>query len=269
MTPLSPDVTPRRLTESRLSPIAADPIRTVSKSPSAESLGQAQSKASESKRCSVTVPPVKIVKPSEVRAPVPSRHDRHPEMTRDDSEITLKQDVYRPEQPVHGLAKEETAQYSDEKEIAYSDEKEVVVQQPEEDTRVREVSRAKEMQSPLLTGKDSAYSSISGASFASPTAGHPRSASSQSSYPRAQFGLFPSSSPGTPKHSTMSGRFGAMSPTLNSPMVPDNTYLPQRAQTSLSNHDPPPRRLLKKSSLSSLKRLFSKKKHGAVDTIVE
>ena len=161
-------------------------------------------------------------------------------------------------------AKVEPAQYSDEKETAYSDEKEVLFVPPPEE--IREV-RAKETLSPLLTGKDSAYSSISGASFASPTAAHPRSASSLSSYPRAQFGLFPSSTPGTPKHS-VSGRFGALSPALNSPMVPDVTYLPQRAQTSLDNHNPPPRRLLKKSSLSSLKRLFSKKKHP-VDTIVE
>ena len=192
----------------------------------------------------------------------PSRHDRQPEITRDDPGITLRQDVYRPEQPVRKAAKEEPAQYSDEKEIAYSDEKEVVVLRPVD-------TRAKETLSPLLTGKDSAYSSISGASFASPTTVHPRSASSQSSYPRPQFGLFPSSTPGTPKQSTMSGRFGAMSPTLSSPVVPDVTYLPQRAQTSLDNHNPPPRRLLKKSSLSSLKRLFSKRKYGNVETIVE
>ncbi|KAF2263553.1 hypothetical protein CC78DRAFT_273281 [Lojkania enalia] len=132
------------------------------------------------------------------------------------------------------------------------------------------VRGGKEDHSPPLTGKDSAYSSASGGSFASPTPVHPRSASSQSSYPRAQFGLFPSSSPGTPKHS-ISGRHGALSPILTSPTIHDrpNYYPAQRAQTSLDNHNAPTRRLLKKSSLSSLKRLFSKKKHGSVETITE
>lgn len=125
--------------------------------------------------------------------------------------------------------------------------------------------------SPPLTGKDSAYSSVSGGSFASPTAALPRSASAQSSYPRAQFGLFPSSMPSTPKHS-VSSRHGAMSPALSSPRPPEQqpVYPPvQRAQTSLDNYNSSSRRLLKKSSLSSLKRLFSKKKHGGVDTIAE
>jgi hypothetical protein len=304
MTPISPDSTPRRLSENRLSPIAADPIRTISDSTSSESLQQAQSTSREMKRSNVAVPPVRIVQPVEVPTDGPSR-PRNPgpspfmhtnkstsslegmerplrsvKTVRDDSAIMLQQDVYRPGQPVQKEVKEESARYSDEKELVYSDEKEVVVMQPEE-TRPEE-PRAKEIHSPLLTGKDSAYSSISGASFASPTAAHPRSQSSQSAYPRAQFGLFPSSSPSTPKQSTMSmsgrfgamspasSRFGAMSPAPNSPMVPDTTYLPQRAQTSLSNNMPPPRRsLMKKSSLSSLKRLFSKRKHGAVDTIAE
>jgi len=126
--------------------------------------------------------------------------------------------------------------------------------------------------SPPLTGKDSAYSSMSGGSFASPTGVQPRSASSQSSYPRAQFGLFPSSGPSTPKHS-ISGRHGAMSPALTSPRpIEERAYTPvQRSQTSLDNHPTSASRgrLLKKSSLSSLKRLFSKKKHGSVDTIAE
>jgi hypothetical protein len=262
MTSLSPDTTPRRLSENRLSPIAADPIRTVSNSTSTESLRLVQSTPSETRHSNVAVPPEIIVEPAELHAESSSRPSQRPELERDDSEITLKQDVYRPEQPAQKRERNKAvAQYSDEKEIAFSDEKEVVVQQPED-------IRAKELHSPPLTGKDSAYSSISGASFASPTSAHPRSASSQSSYPRAQFGLFPSSSPGTPKHS-MSGRFGAMSPALSSPIVPDLTYAPQRAQTSLDNHNAPPRRLLKKSSLSSLKRLFSKKKHGTVDTIAE
>jgi hypothetical protein len=123
--------------------------------------------------------------------------------------------------------------------------------------------------SPPLTGKDSAYSSVSGGSFASPTAAHPRSASAQSSYPRAQFGLFPSSTPGTPKPS-MSGRHGAMSPAFPSPRHPEQPayYPPPRAQSSLDNHNPS-RRMSKKSSLSSLKRLFTKKRHGSVDTIME
>src|SRR5205807_6971556 len=106
-------------------------------------------------------------------------------------------------------------------------------------------------------------------SFASPTAAHPRSASAQSSYPRAQFGLFPSSNPGTPKNS-VSGRFGAASPALHSPRPLDQpAHLPPRSQTSLDNHLPSSRRLLKKSSLTSLKRLFSKKRHGSVDSIAE
>ncbi|KAF2869072.1 hypothetical protein BDV95DRAFT_499064 [Massariosphaeria phaeospora] len=123
--------------------------------------------------------------------------------------------------------------------------------------------------SPPLTGKDSAYSSVSGGSFASPTILHPRSASSLSSHPRAQFGLFPSSMPSTPK--PMAGRHGAMSPALTLPTPSEQA--PQsrpRAQTSLDyNHNPPSRSLLKKSSLSSLKRLFSKKRQGSVDTIAE
>ena len=125
--------------------------------------------------------------------------------------------------------------------------------------------------SPPLTGKDSAYSSMSGASFASPTAVQSRSASSQSSYPRAQFGLFPSSTPSTPMHS-MSGRHGAVSPALVSPRPPDQSAhqpVHQRSQSSLDSHTPTSRRLLRKSSLSSLKKLFSKKKHGSVETITE
>jgi hypothetical protein len=129
----------------------------------------------------------------------------------------------------------------------------------------------KEEHSPPLTGKDSAYSSVSGGSLTSPTAAHPRSASAQSSYaPRAHFGLFPSSSPSTPKQS-ISGRHGAMSPAFSSSQSQQAAYLPApRAQTSLDNYNTPSsRRLLKKSSLSSLKRLFSKKRHGGIEAIVE
>ncbi|ORY06017.1 hypothetical protein BCR34DRAFT_490423 [Clohesyomyces aquaticus] len=136
-----------------------------------------------------------------------------------------------------------------------------------------EVGVGKGDHSPPLTGKDSAYSSVSGGSYASPPAvPQPRSTSSQSSHPRAQFGLFPSSSPGTPKPS-LSSRHGAMSPTFPSPRVPDQpAYYPlQRSQSAFDNYNSPStaRSLLKKSSLSSLKRLFSKKKHGSVDTIAE
>ena len=134
----------------------------------------------------------------------------------------------------------------------------------------RILTKGRKGDSPPLTGKDSAYSSVSGNSFASPAATLPRSASAQSAYPRAQFGLFPSSNPGTPKHS-MSGRHGALSPALTSPRPPEQ-HAPQavqRSQSSFDNYSSSSRRLLKKSSLSSLKRLFSKKKHGSVDTIAE
>lgn len=163
----------------------------------------------------------------------------------EDVQIVLHQDMY-----------EDTAgpaSFSDEKQVVVSDEKEVLVH------------------SPPLTGKDSAYSSVSGTSYASPTSMHPRSASAHSSHPRAQFGLFPNSGPSTPKHS-MSGRHGAVSPALTARRTPEpaSPLVPLRASTSLDNHLPSSRnRLLKKSSLSSLKRLFSKKKHNSVDTIVE
>ncbi|KAF2201535.1 hypothetical protein GQ43DRAFT_33496 [Delitschia confertaspora ATCC 74209] len=136
----------------------------------------------------------------------------------------------------------------------------------------------KEQSSPLLTGKDSAYSSVSsGGSFASPTVTHPptRSASSLSSHSRPQFALFPSSSPGTPKH-PLKGRHGALSPVLASssssslPKLPEEPHrLVQRSQSALDTHSSVPRRLLKKTSLSSIKRLFNKKRHAAVDPIVE
>jgi hypothetical protein len=131
---------------------------------------------------------------------------------------------------------------------------------------------AKGDHSPPLTGKDSAYSSVSGGSFASPTAAHPhpRSASASGSYPRAQFGLFPSSTPSTPKHS-LNGRHGALSPSFSPPSTaaPEQpAYYPQRAQTSLSNRNDGKGRLLKKSSLSSLRRFFGRKK-STVETIAE
>lgn len=136
----------------------------------------------------------------------------------------------------------------------------------------RVLAKGRKGDSPPLTGKDSAYSSVSGNSFASPAAALPRSASAQSAHPRAQFGLFPSSNPSTPKHS-MSGRHGALSPPLTSPSQrPPDQHAPQavpRSQSSFDNYSSSSRRLLRKSSLSSLKRLFSKKKHGSVDTIAE
>ncbi|KAF2751642.1 hypothetical protein M011DRAFT_394330 [Sporormia fimetaria CBS 119925] len=129
--------------------------------------------------------------------------------------------------------------------------------------------------SPPLTGKDSAYSSVSGVSSA-PSAGAPassaalpRAPSAQASHPRAQFGLFPSS-PGTPKNS-VSGRHGALSPVPPSVRLaeqPAPQSLP-RSQSAFDNYTSSSKRLLKKSSLSSLKRLFSKKKHSSADTIAE
>jgi hypothetical protein len=122
--------------------------------------------------------------------------------------------------------------------------------------------------SPLLTGNDSAYSS--GGSFPSPTVLHPRSASSQSSYGRAQFGLFPSSVPGTPKPS-LNGRHGALSPLsfAHSPHSSDQPNRPiPRSQSALDTHASSSRRLLKKSSFSSLKKLFGKKKQN-IDAIPE
>ncbi|KAF2272416.1 uncharacterized protein EI97DRAFT_385831 [Westerdykella ornata] len=130
---------------------------------------------------------------------------------------------------------------------------------------------SKEDLSPPLTGKDSAYSSLSGGSVASPTAAAlPRSTSAQASHPRAQFGLFPSSSPGTPKHS-VSGRHGALSPALLSPRTTEPLVKEpvQRSQSSFENYSSSSRRILRKSSLSSIKRLFSKKKHSGADTIAE
>ncbi|KAF2018307.1 hypothetical protein BU24DRAFT_168225 [Aaosphaeria arxii CBS 175.79] len=134
---------------------------------------------------------------------------------------------------------------------------------------------AKDEQSPPLTGKDSAYSSVSGGSFASPTGLPPRSASAQSSHPRAQFGLFPSSGPSTPKLSS-SGLHVAMSPpasTSRSRPAPAPAQDPApRAQSAMEYRAPElpaSKGLLRKSSLSSFKRLFSKKKQESVETIAE
>ncbi|KAF1844008.1 uncharacterized protein K460DRAFT_397184 [Cucurbitaria berberidis CBS 394.84] len=125
---------------------------------------------------------------------------------------------------------------------------------------------------PPLTGKDSAYSSVSGASGMSPTVASPRSASSMSSRQTAQFGLFPSRNL-TPK-SSVSGRLGAMSPafgpTLRSAKSAESPT-GSRPTTSMSNFSDASssKRLSKRSSFTSLKRLFSKKKPGDIDSIAE
>ncbi|KAF2827537.1 hypothetical protein CC86DRAFT_212514 [Ophiobolus disseminans] len=112
--------------------------------------------------------------------------------------------------------------------------------------------------SPPLTGKDSAYSSVSGAS---PTALPSRSTSVMSSHPQAQFGLFPSSARSTPKGS-ISGRFGAMSPALSQPpRSARSSAPPSRPETAVSNFsDASSKRLSKRSSFTSLKRFFTKKR---------
>lgn len=175
---------------------------------------------------------------------------------RDDSAMLLRQDVYKPD----GCA-------------GFSDEKEVIARHDMEEKEalmVHPPGLSKGESSPPLTGKDSAYSSISGGSVISPR--HPRSQSAQSSYPRPQFGLFPSSQPSTPKHSISARYGGVSSPGIRSPMIaPDHAphFIPQRSHTSLDTHSSS-RRLLRKSSLSSLKRLFSRDKKGSgVDTIAE
>jgi hypothetical protein len=96
--------------------------------------------------------------------------------------------------------------------------------------------------SPPLTGKDSAYSSVSGASVASPAGGSARS-------PQAQFGLFPSSTRSTPKGS-ISGRYGAMSPALSQdPRSAQSSVPPSRPDTAVSSFSA----ALRRSSASSQK----------------
>ena len=228
-------------------------IRIVSHSASRESLRR-QEEHILSRQEEPVLPPVRESVHSDVDVlphdtEEPSGHRRHSSEGLDrhseDVQIVLHRDLYE-ERP-------EGESFSDEKEVVVSDEKEVHVH------------------SPPLTGKDSAYSSVSGASFASPTSMHPRSASAQSSvHPRAQFGLFPSSGTSTPKQS-MPGRHGALSPAMTPRQMSEpSVILPPRASTSLDNHLAPSRnRLLRKSSLSSLKKLFSKKKHSSVETIIE
>ncbi|KAL1800753.1 hypothetical protein ACET3X_001095 [Alternaria dauci] len=124
--------------------------------------------------------------------------------------------------------------------------------------------------SPPLTGKDSAYSSVSGASAMLPGFASPRSVSSTSSRQTAQFGLFPSRNLSTPKGS-ISSRLGASSPAFDRPAQhPKPADMPSRPPTSLSTFsDASTKRLSKRSSFSSLKRLFSKKKSGDIGPIAE
>ncbi|KAA8613481.1 hypothetical protein PtrSN002B_006648 [Pyrenophora tritici-repentis] len=123
--------------------------------------------------------------------------------------------------------------------------------------------------SPPWTGKDSAYSSVSGASAMSPAMASTRSASSMSSRQTAQFGLFPTRNLSTPKGS-MSSRLGAASPAFDQPDQFFKPDIPSRPATSMSNFsDSSPKRLSKRSSFSSLKRLFSKKRTGDIDAIAE
>lgn len=128
----------------------------------------------------------------------------------------------------------------------------------------------KDEHSPPLTGKDSAYSSVSGASVASPKGVPPRSASSTSSHPPAQFGLFPSSARSTPKGS-ISGRFGTMSPassiSLQNVTFAEQISRPETASSNLSDHSA--KKVSKRSSFISLKRLFSKKRTDGISSIPE
>jgi hypothetical protein len=117
--------------------------------------------------------------------------------------------------------------------------------------------------SPPLTGKDSAYASVSGASVASPTGAPARS-------PQAQFGLFPSSTRSTPKGS-VSGRYGAMSPAPSQESrSAQSSAPPSRPDTAVSSlPDVSSKRLSKRSSFTSLKRLFTKKRSDTINSIPE
>ncbi|KAL5121076.1 hypothetical protein ACEQ8H_000927 [Pleosporales sp. CAS-2024a] len=123
--------------------------------------------------------------------------------------------------------------------------------------------------SPPLSGKDSAYHSVSGLSAVSP------GASTRSHH--AQFALFPSSTRSTPKGSISgrySGRYGAMSPgpgmeprPAPSPSAPasrPDTVASRSPDASAAN-----RRLSKRNSFTSLKRLFTKKKSDGINSIPE
>ncbi|KAH6495379.1 hypothetical protein HBI55_106910 [Parastagonospora nodorum] len=115
---------------------------------------------------------------------------------------------------------------------------------------------------PPLTGKDSAYASVSGVSVASP--------GNSTRSPQAQFGLFPSSARTTPKGS-ISGRYGAMSPALSAdPRSAQSSAPSSPPDTAVSGlSDVSSKRLSKRSSFTSLKRLFTKKRTDGINSIPE
>ncbi|KAF1920398.1 hypothetical protein BDU57DRAFT_13523 [Ampelomyces quisqualis] len=117
--------------------------------------------------------------------------------------------------------------------------------------------------SPPLTGKDSAYCSVSDASVASHT-------STKTRLSTAQFGLFPSSTRSTPKES-ISGRYGAMSPALSQDPRSAQSWAPSsRPGTAASSFsDTSSKRLSKRNSFTSLKRFFTKKRSGDINSIPE
>lgn len=138
-------------------------------------------------------------------------------------------------------------------------------------TRHTDTKPDTEDSSPPLTAKDSAYSSVSDASAMSPAYGSPRSASSMSSRQTAQFGLFPTRNLSTPKGSISSNLGSNKSPVLSSSdSSPKPGDIPSRPHTSMSTYqETPAKRLSKRSSFTSLKRLFSKKKSGDIGPIAE
>ncbi|EMD96746.1 hypothetical protein COCC4DRAFT_62243 [Bipolaris maydis ATCC 48331] len=138
-------------------------------------------------------------------------------------------------------------------------------------TRHTDTKPDTEDSSPPLTAKDSAYSSVSDASAMSPAYGSPRSASSMSSRQTAQFGLFPTRNLNTPKGSISSNLGSNKSPVLDSSdSFPKPGDIPSRPHTSMSTYqEAPAKRLSKRSSFTSLKRLFSKKKSGDIGPIAE
>ena len=105
--------------------------------------------------------------------------------------------------------------------------------------------------SPPLTAQDSAYSSVSAGSFASPAAAQPPLLS-----PRATLGLFPSSVPPTPKFSPV-GRNGSA---IGLPSYTSSNFPGHRSRSQLSSRGSSSNRLLKKPSLSILKKFFTRKK---------
>ncbi|KAF1946424.1 hypothetical protein EJ02DRAFT_450519 [Clathrospora elynae] len=125
----------------------------------------------------------------------------------------------------------------------------------------------KEQYSPLLTGKDSAYSSVSGASAMSPILASSSPMSSGSLRQTAQFGLFPSN---TPKGSLASRHGSSSLAFAQTQQPPKPAEIPSRPTTSMSTFsDASGKRLSKRRSFTSLKRLFSKKKSGDIGTIAE